>query len=65
MSYATNGDVAEWAERFLLEQRVAVAPGSAFGRHGEGWIRLCVAADPRDIERGIRRLPRPPARTAG
>ncbi|GGF40658.1 pyridoxal phosphate-dependent aminotransferase [Subtercola lobariae] len=59
ISYATNGDVAEWAERFLLEKRVAVAPGSAFGRHGEGWIRLCVAADARDIETGIRRLPRP------
>ncbi|RFA14314.1 aspartate aminotransferase [Subtercola boreus] len=60
VSYATNGDVAEWAERFLLEQRVAVAPGSAFGRHGEGWIRLCVAASPHDIETGIRRLPHPP-----
>ncbi|RFA15638.1 aspartate aminotransferase [Subtercola boreus] len=60
VSYATNGDVAEWAERFLLEQRVAVAPGSAFGRHGEGWIRLCVAASPHDIETGIRRLPLPP-----
>ena len=59
VSYATNGDVAEWAERFLLERRVAGAPGSAFGRHGEGWIRLCVAADPRDIETGIRRLPAP------
>ncbi|MEA9985339.1 pyridoxal phosphate-dependent aminotransferase [Subtercola sp. RTI3] len=63
VSYATDGDVAEWAERFLLEQRVAVAPGSAFGRQGEGWIRLCVAADPADIETGIRRLPRPPAVT--
>jgi aspartate/methionine/tyrosine aminotransferase len=59
ISYATNGDVAEWAERFLLEKRVAFAPGSAFGRHGEGWIRLCVAADLSDIETGIRRLPRP------
>ncbi|RFA08900.1 aspartate aminotransferase [Subtercola boreus] len=64
VSYATKGDVAEWAERFLLEQRVAVAPGSAFGRHGEGWIRLCVAASPHDIETGIRRLPTPP-RSAG
>ncbi|UFS60754.1 pyridoxal phosphate-dependent aminotransferase [Subtercola endophyticus] len=63
VSYATNGDVGEWAERFLLEQRVAVAPGSAFGRHGEGWIRLCVAADPRDIETGIRRLPAPPPKS--
>lgn len=61
MSYATGGDVAAWAERLLLEQRVAVAPGAAFGRTGEGWIRLCVAASRSDIDEGIRRLPSPPA----
>jgi aspartate aminotransferase len=64
VSYATEGDVAAWAERFLLEQRVAVAPGSAFGRMGEGWIRLCVAASTADIEEGIARLPDPPAAQA-
>jgi aspartate/methionine/tyrosine aminotransferase/ribosomal protein S18 acetylase RimI-like enzyme len=62
VSYATGGDVAGWAERFLLEERVAVAPGSAFGRGGEGWIRLCVAASVDDLAEGIRRLPEPPAR---
>ncbi|GAA2233048.1 aminotransferase class I/II-fold pyridoxal phosphate-dependent enzyme [Herbiconiux moechotypicola] len=61
VSYASNGDVAGWAERFLLEQRVAVAPGSAFGRMGEGWIRVCVAASPDDIATGLNRLPAPPA----
>ncbi|NQX36673.1 pyridoxal phosphate-dependent aminotransferase [Herbiconiux sp. VKM Ac-2851] len=61
VSYATGGDVAEWAERFLIEQRVAVAPGSAFGRTGEGWIRLCAAASTDDLLEGIRRLPAPPA----
>jgi aspartate aminotransferase len=60
LSHATGGDVAEWAERFLIEQRVAVAPGSAFGRMGEGWIRLCVAASQTDLLEGIRRLPAPP-----
>jgi aspartate/methionine/tyrosine aminotransferase len=59
VSYASDGDVASWAERFLIEQRVAVAPGSAFGRGGEGWIRLCVAADLADLAEGIRRLPNP------
>ena len=64
VSHATGGDVAGWAERFLLEQRVAVAPGSAFGRMGEGWIRLCVAASVDDLLEGIRRLPAPvPAST--
>jgi len=36
---------------------VAVAPGSAFGRSGEGWIRLCLAATEADLLAGIARLP--------
>jgi aspartate aminotransferase len=61
LGHATDGDVAEWAERFLLEQRVAIAPGSAFGRSGEGWIRVCVAADRADLLAGLGRLPVPAA----
>jgi aspartate/methionine/tyrosine aminotransferase len=59
VSHATGGDVASWAEAFLLEQRVAVAPGSAFGRSGEGWIRLCLAATEADLLAGIAKLPAP------
>lgn len=59
VSHATGGDVAGWAERFLLHERVAVAPGSAFGRSGEGWIRICVAATEADLLEGLRRLPAP------
>ena len=68
LSHETAGDVAAWAERFLHEQRVAVAPGSAFGRTGEGWIRVCVAANRDDLLEGLSRLPAPasrPARVAG
>jgi aspartate aminotransferase len=61
VSHASGGDVAGWAERFLLHERVAVAPGSAFGRSGEGWIRLCAAATEADLLEGIRRLPAPRA----
>lgn len=61
VSYATDGDVASWAESFLLDKRVAVAPGSAFGRSGEGWIRLCLAATEADLLEGIARLPHPTA----
>jgi aspartate aminotransferase len=57
VQYASDGDVAGWAERFLLHQRVAVAPGSAFGRTGEGWIRICLAARQEDLLEGLRRLP--------
>jgi aspartate aminotransferase len=59
VSHATDGDVAEWALRFLQEHRVAVAPGSAFGRSGEGWIRVCLAASAADLEHGLRQLPAP------
>jgi aspartate aminotransferase len=59
MGHATQGDVAGWAERFLLSRRVAVAPGSAFGRSGEGWIRVCLASSPEVITRGLGKLPAP------
>ncbi|BDZ46623.1 pyridoxal phosphate-dependent aminotransferase [Naasia aerilata] len=59
VSHATDGDVAAWAERFLLTERVSVAPGSAFGRSGEGWIRVCAAASRADLLEGLRRLPVP------
>ena len=57
VSHVSGGDVAAWAERFLLEQRVAIAPGSAFGRSGEGWIRVCVAATRGDLLEGVGRIP--------
>ncbi|MFH8249959.1 pyridoxal phosphate-dependent aminotransferase [Microbacterium sp. B2969] len=59
VSHSSDGDVAAWAERFLHEQRVAVAPGSAFGRTGEGWIRVCCAARREDLLEGLSRLPAP------
>ena len=64
VAHASNGDVAAWAEHFLLRERVAVAPGSAFGRSGEGWIRLCLAATEADLLAGIARLPVGPAASA-
>jgi aspartate/methionine/tyrosine aminotransferase len=59
VSHASDGDVAAWAESFLLTQRVSVAPGSAFGRSGEGWIRICAAASREVLLEGLRRLPAP------
>jgi aspartate/methionine/tyrosine aminotransferase len=57
VGYASGGDVAAWAEGFLVEHRVAVAPGSAFGAAGEGWIRVCLAAKREALLEGLRRLP--------
>jgi aspartate aminotransferase len=59
VSHASQGDVAEWALAFLQRERVAVAPGSAFGRTGEGWIRVSLAATPSDLRRGLGALPAP------
>jgi aspartate aminotransferase len=48
------------ARRFALEllrrERVAVAPGTAFGPAGEGWVRLSLAADTDALLEGARRL---------
>lgn len=48
--------VAEWALHLLEQKQVAVAPGTAFGSGGEGWIRLSLAADDEAVEAGIRRI---------
>jgi aspartate/methionine/tyrosine aminotransferase len=44
------------AERLLVEQRVAVAPGEGFGPSGAGWARLSLAVTDETLERGIERL---------
>ena len=59
VAHASGGDVAAWAEHFLLHDRVAIAPGSAFGRLGEGWIRVSLAADRAVLLEGLGRLPGP------
>ena len=46
----------EFCERFLMEQRVAVIPGSAFGPGGEGFVRACYAASMKDIAESVARL---------
>jgi aspartate/methionine/tyrosine aminotransferase len=46
------------AERLLLEERVAVAPGEGFGPSGAGWARLSLAATDEAVEAGAERLAR-------
>lgn len=57
MSHATGGDVSAWAEDFLMDEKVALAPGTAFGNHGEGWVRICFAGDTDQLVEGLSRLP--------
>ncbi|MFC2003363.1 aminotransferase class I/II-fold pyridoxal phosphate-dependent enzyme [Chloroflexota bacterium] len=54
----TNMTSEEFAERLLIEERVAVVPGSAFGQRGEGYVRCCYATSLADIEEALRRIGR-------
>ena len=49
-------DSFAFAEQCLLEHRVGVAPGLAFGPEGEGHIRICFAAEPELINQALGRL---------
>jgi aminotransferase len=55
----------EFAERLLMEERVAVVPGSAFGECGEGYIRCCYATALPLIEEAMTRMARFIARVTG
>ena len=47
---------AEFCEKFLLEEKVAVIPGSAFGPGGEGFIRICYASSMEKISIALERM---------
>ncbi len=46
----------ELAMRLLEERNVAVAPGSAFGERGEGFLRVSLASSAESISEGLHRL---------
>ena len=46
----------EFCERFLMEEKVAVIPGTAFGPGGEGFVRACYAASMKDIAEALTRM---------
>ena len=48
----------EFAERLLMEERVAVVPGSGFGACGEGYIRCCYATALPLLEEALDRMRR-------
>ena len=55
---STGLDDETFAERLLLEERVAVVPGSAFGPSGAGHVRMCYATS-YETPRGGARADRP------
>lgn len=54
----TGLDDDTFAERLLVEERVAVIPGSAFGECGAGHVRCCYAASEEDIQEALTRMAR-------
>ncbi len=47
-----------FCEKLLMEEHVAVIPGSAFGKSGEGFVRVCYAASMANIEEALTRIER-------
>ena len=46
----------EFATRFLMEEKVAVVPGTAFGECGEGFLRISYAYSLEDLKVALGRL---------
>ncbi len=53
---ASGMDDETFAERLLKEEHVAVVPGNAFGRGGEGFVRCSYATAYEKIEEALRRM---------
>ena len=46
----------EFAENLLLKQKVAVVPGSVFGKSGEGYIRCSYASSMEALQEALKRM---------
>jgi aspartate/methionine/tyrosine aminotransferase len=51
-------DSLGFAKRLVVDHKVAVAPGIAFGAAGEGHLRICFAQSEARLERAVHRLRR-------
>jgi aspartate/methionine/tyrosine aminotransferase len=49
-------DSFAFCRRLLMETKVGLAPGVAFGTGGEGSVRICYAAEERILEPAMERL---------
>ena len=51
-------DSFDFCKRLLLETKVGIAPGVAFGAGGEGNVRICYAVEKPILEDAMERLAR-------
>ncbi|MEO8937141.1 MAG: pyridoxal phosphate-dependent aminotransferase [Burkholderiaceae bacterium] len=49
-------DSLDFCKRMVRDARVGLAPGSAFGDEGEGYVRWCYACSPERLDEGVRRI---------
>ena len=56
--FAVDGmtDSVSFAQKLIDEVGVGLAPGLAFSEDGEGWMRLCFAADTQTVSAAMERL---------
>ena len=59
---AEAADSLTFCKRMVRDARVGLAPGSAFGDDGEGFVRWCYACEPARIDEGVSRIRRALAR---
>jgi aminotransferase len=55
---STGLDSMSFARRLLEEEKVAVVPGTAFGRVGEGFVRMSYASSYQNLEEAMNRIER-------
>ncbi|MED4571539.1 aminotransferase [Brevibacillus agri] len=55
---ATGLSSAEFAEKLLLEEKVAVVPGDVFGESGQGHIRCSYATSMEQLKKALERMER-------
>ncbi|TMU84562.1 aminotransferase [Bacillus sp. BHET2] len=48
----------EFAEKLLIEEKVAVVPGNVFGKGGEGFIRCSYASSMEQLQEAVKRIKR-------
>ena len=51
-------DTLDFCRRLVIDAKLGLAPGSAFGPEGEGFVRWCFAATDARIDAGVERLAR-------
>jgi aminotransferase len=51
-------DEVTFANELLEQQQAVVIPGSAFGEHGKGYVRICYANSEKNLARAIERIRR-------